>query len=166
MSKKKKKNASPENLASLTKEQSQTIQRLVKELIAHEPKESWPIPAPVDVALWKQEDGRLVSTFFFSHSQAMGPNAFQFAVPMSLEVAQDAVARGQEAIWEWLRNASVWICTHAVSKDMAMPDRIILQIADVIRYHDVDQDKEFLAGIHKAAKELAMIAAMGEGVSE
>jgi hypothetical protein len=47
-----------------------------------------------------------------------------------------------------------------------MPDRIILQISDVVRYHDVDQDGEFLAGIREAAKHIAMHTAMGEGVSE
>jgi hypothetical protein len=169
MSKKKKNKSSTantENLASLTKEQSQTIQKLMKELISFEAKENWPVPAPVDVVLWKLEDGRLASAFFFSHALPMDPNTMRFAVPMSLEVAQDAVERGQEALWEWLRNAAVWICTSAVAQDMPMPDRIILQISDVVRYHDVDQDKEFLAGIREAAKHIAMHAAMGEGVSE
>ena len=168
MAKKKKlisPTSAPAGMPSLTAEQSQIIQRLIKELIAQEPKESWPIPAPVDVALWKQEDGRLASAFFFSHSVDMSQNAYQFLVPMTLEVAQDAVLRGQEAIWEWLRDASAWICTLAVAKDFVMPDLIMLQIADVVRVHEADKDDAFLTRIREDAMKLALSTAVGEAVT-
>ncbi len=153
------------NMPSLTKEQSQIIQALMKELIAQELNESWPVPVPVNVTLWKQDE-RLAASFSFAHATELNPNSYQFTVPMALEVAQDAVARGQEAIWEWLRNASAWICTSAVAQDLEMPGLIFLQISDVIRYYEADKDEEFAVRIHEAAKNLAMSTVMGASIAD
>jgi hypothetical protein len=167
MAKKKSKTTAsgPENMPALTKEQSQIIQALMKELIAQELNESWPVPVPVNVTLWKQDE-RLAASFSFAHATELNSSSYQFAVPMTLKVAQDAVARGQEAIWEWLRDASAWICTSAVAQDLEMPGLIFLQISDVIRYYEADKDEEFAVRIHEAAKNLAMSTAMGACISD
>ncbi len=85
---------------------------------------------------------------------------------MPKELMQEIVDKGQEPLWEWLRNISVLTCVNALAKGLEMPDRIGVQLAGALRAHDIDQDKEFQDQMHKAAQAQAMAAMMGQGLSE
>ena len=150
--------------AKQNKELMATLQTL---LAADLPPEAWPIPTPIDVHFLSTADGRREARFVFSTPQRpLLSNAMRFMCQLDKETVRDATSRGQEAIWEWLRNNAVGICTEALVRNLDMPDRISLQLSNAVRFHDVDRDREFLDKITAEARELAMRTFVGKGVTE
>jgi hypothetical protein len=146
------------------KELMATLQTL---LAADLPPEAWPIPAAIDVHFLSTADGRREARFVFSTpNHPLLPSAMRFVCQLDKETVRDATSRGQEAIWEWLRNNAVGICTEALVRNLDMPDRISLQLSKAVRFHDVDRDREFLDKITTEARKLAMRQFVGKEVTE
>ena len=156
------------NFPSLDAKQDKELRSLMAEVLkANLPAAAWPIPTPVDVHFLTTQDGRREARFVFSTpNHPLLPNAMRFTCPMAVETVEDTAKRGQEAVWEWLRDHAVAICTEAITRNLDMPDRISLQIAGAVRFHDVDGDREFQDRIHTEAKEMAMRAFVGREVTE
>ena len=135
MAKKRSDKIDTSNFPSLDAKQDKELRSLMAEVLkANLPAAAWPIPTPIDVHFLSTPDGRREARFVFSTpNHPLLPSAMRFNCPMAVETVKDTAKRGQEAIWEWLRNNAVGICTEAVARNLDMPDRISLQIAGARR---------------------------------
>ena len=129
------------------------------------------MPCPIDIFFLHEEGtDRWMSLFSLGSPDGgtkTGMKADMHAETiMHKELMQEIVDKGQEPLWEWLRNISVLTCVNALAKGLEMPNRIGVQLAGALRAHDIDQDKEFQDQLHKAAQVQAMAAVMGQGLSE
>ena len=148
-------NINEESLPKLTEAESKEIKRIMKDLLKAVPEDKWPIAGAIDVSFFSGDYRTIVFTLSTPVSPT-APNSMRFTVPIEKRTVVDAAKRGQGAIWDWLRDASVNICVEAVSMNLSMPDIIVLQMKDVVRSHPVYQDEAFRNQLIKAAQVMAM----------
>lgn len=156
---------------NLTPAEEQNIKHLIAGTLGSLPPGMDFMPCPIDIFfLHEQGTGRWMSLFSLGSPDGntkTGIKADMHAETiMTKELMQEIVDRGQEPLWDWLRNIAVITCVTALAKGLEMPDRIGVQLAGALRAHDIDQDKEFQDQLLKAAQAQAMAAMMGQGLSE
>ncbi len=152
---------------NLTPTEEQNIKRLMAGTLESLPPGLDFMPCPIDIFFLHEEGtGRWMSLFSLGSPDGSSRADMRGETIMHKELMQEIVDKGQEPLWEWLRNISVLTCVNALAKGLEMPDRIGVQLAGALRAHDIDQDKEFQEQLHKAAQAQAMAAMMGQGLSE
>ena len=152
---------------NLTRADEKHIQALMAGTIEALPPGLDFMPCPIDIFFLHEEGtGRWMSLFSLGSPDNRSQADMRGETIMTKELMQEIVDKGQEPLWEWLRNISVLTCVNALAKGLEMPDRIGVQLAGALRAHDIDQDKEFQDQMHKAAQAQAMAAMMGQGLSE
>lgn len=152
---------------NLTPAEEQNIKRLMAGTLETLPPGLDFLPCPIDIFFLHEEGtGRWMSLFGLGSPDGEHKADMRGETIMTKELMQEIVDKGQEPLWEWLRNISVLTCVNALAKGLEMPDRIGVQLAGALRAHDIDQDKEFQDQLHKAAQAQAMAAMMGPGLSE
>lgn len=152
------------DLPRLSKDQDRAIRDMMRGILRDPRITSSSPPIPVDI-FFLEKDDKMMALFTMGGSPMSQHADMQIIAALDRDTMERIAKEGQDPAWDWMRNIAMHTCVEAVSKGLDLPNALGVQLAQVIRSVNLDNEQEIRDRIYRDAKALAYSRIMTGGVS-